>query len=66
VWRLLAERQLTVAKTPRGAPEKIKGRPYAEMPSPFEALGELWSIGYYAATLDDAVIELCAPAVGRR
>lgn len=62
VWRMLAERQLTVAKTPRGAPEKIKGRPYAEMASPFEALVELWSTGYYATALDAAVIELCAPA----
>lgn len=65
VWRLFAERKLGVAKTPRGAPEKIKGRPYAEMPSPFEALVELWSTGYYATKLDAAVIELCAPALGR-
>lgn len=65
VWRLLVERNVAVGKTPRGAPEKIKGRPYAEMPSPFEALVELWSTGYYATKLDGAVIELCAPAVVR-
>ncbi len=66
VWRLFVERDVAVGKTPRGAPEKIKGRPYAEMPSPFEALVELWSTGYYATKLDGAVIELCAPAVTRR
>lgn len=65
VWRLLVERKVAVGKTPRGAPEKIRGRPYAEMPSPFEALVELWSTGYYATKLDGAVIELCAPGVIR-
>jgi hypothetical protein len=44
-WRLAVERKLSVSPA-CWPPERVKRRPFAELPNPFEPLVELWMTGY--------------------
>lgn len=59
-WRAAITERITFPPTAQGAPKAVAGRSFGEVPSPFDALVELWRTGYAVQRVTTEAVFLIA------